>query len=344
MKQLIDSYINRPGQHCGSTAMRNLLAHYHGLVLDEAVVFGIGAGLDYFMLSPYGSIPMLSGRSASLELDACRHLDIDYKEILEPDDKKAWEAVKQEVVNGHPVMLTGDIYYLDYREFKVHFPAHRFVLVGFDDEKQHAYIMDRIKAEHETCSLEALAKSRNPADSFSTFNLWGRFGGSTASVPADMEQACRAALHTCALRMLGKAENRSLLMQGLKMQFELKTGLAALRDLPATLLSWRETAWSAKAAAFNSDCIEKFGTGGGMFRNLYAGFLQYVLEQYPHLVTEEEVVLCRASASQWSQLAQLLQQIAAHPARKDLWEAAADAATRIAAVEAELFASISNRS
>ena len=55
-------------------------------VLTDMV--GIGAGLDFFMLSPHGSVPMLSGRSASLELDACRHMGIDYTEILEPDNKK----------------------------------------------------------------------------------------------------------------------------------------------------------------------------------------------------------------------------------------------------------------
>ena len=46
MKQMIQNYRSYPGEHCGSVAMRGLLAHYCDLELPESVVFGLGAGVD----------------------------------------------------------------------------------------------------------------------------------------------------------------------------------------------------------------------------------------------------------------------------------------------------------
>ena len=72
-------------------------------------------------------------------------------------------------------MLSGDILYLDYREYKVHFPAHRFILLGFDEKKGETYIADRINDYPETCSMGALRESRNPKEAISTHNQWGKF-------------------------------------------------------------------------------------------------------------------------------------------------------------------------
>ena len=37
-------HCHRPGRHCGSSAIRDLL-EFHGLVMSEACCFGLGAGL-----------------------------------------------------------------------------------------------------------------------------------------------------------------------------------------------------------------------------------------------------------------------------------------------------------
>ena len=113
----------------------------------------------------------------------------------EPDDAEAWELVRQEVLAGRPTMLSGDIFYLDYREYKVHFPGHRFVLVGFDDEREIAFIADRINVEPEACSYPALFASRNPPEGISTHNLWGRFHGSEPT--RSLEEAAAWAIERC---------------------------------------------------------------------------------------------------------------------------------------------------
>ena len=45
MKAMIEGYEIVPGEHCGSTAMRGLLAHDCGLELPEPAVFGLSAAL-----------------------------------------------------------------------------------------------------------------------------------------------------------------------------------------------------------------------------------------------------------------------------------------------------------
>ena len=158
MRVLIDNYRNLTAEHCGSGAMRNLLFHYGQLELDEAVVFGLGSGIDCLLFDTPGASPpfALFGRSVTMEQDLAIALGIDYRETIEVDNELAWEQVRQEIIAGQPTLLSGDIYYLDYRNFKVHFPGHRFVLLGFDDDKGEVYIADRTESETQVCSMDAL--------------------------------------------------------------------------------------------------------------------------------------------------------------------------------------------
>ena len=198
MKHLITGYQNVPGRHCGSVAMKNLLQHCCGLDLTEEVVFGLGSGIDCIFLHNPRLAPavVLFGRSITMEVDLAEALAVDYRETIEMDDKKAWEDVRGEVAAGRPTMLSGDVFYLDYREFKVHFPAHRFVLVGFDDERGTAWVADRVDPEPQACSGAALARSRNSPVGLSTFNLWGKFHGT--KVGHSLEEACALALRKTA--------------------------------------------------------------------------------------------------------------------------------------------------
>jgi len=206
MRTLIENYQSFPGEHCGSAAMRGLLKHYCGLEIPEDAVFGLGSGVDCIYLSGAAVDPaaLIFGRTITMEVDVAAALDVDYREEVEPDDEKAWRSVREEVLAGRPTMLSGDILYLDYREYKVHFPGHRFVLVGFDDDTEKAFIADRIRPEPEACSYGALMKSRNPPEGMSTQNLWGRFH--STQMGRSVEEACRFAIDRCSQRMLGTAE------------------------------------------------------------------------------------------------------------------------------------------
>ncbi|MCG8590329.1 MAG: BtrH N-terminal domain-containing protein [Proteobacteria bacterium] len=329
MKTLIDGYRNFPGEHCGSVAMRGLLNHYCQLELPEEVVFGLGAGLGCMFVSMPGADPeaVVFGRTATMEVDLAASLGVDYREEPDPDDTNAWEAVRQEVLAGRPTMLTGDIFYLDYREFKVHFPGHRFVLVGFDDDKQEAYIADRIREEPEACSYQAVAKSRNPPDGMSTQNLWGRFGD--GAVQNDLIAACRHAIGLCARRMLG--EEKSGDFDGASSAV---SGVDGIRALAAAIPTWRESDDASSLARYNASCIEKFGNGGGNFRRLYAGFLTWARERDATRVPADAASLAWQAADAWTGLSQRL---AAAAEGEDVWQQAARTATDIVRLEQRLF-------
>lgn len=338
MKALIEGYRNHPGEHCGSVAMRSLLQHYCGLELREDVVFGLGAGLETGYLPMPGMEPsaMVFGRTLSMEADLAACLGVDYSERAEPDDERAWQDVRDEVLAGRPTMLSGDIFYLDYRDYKVHFPGHRFVLLGFDDERQVVQIADRINVEPEVCSYGALFRSRNPPEGLSTRNLWGRFGGS--GVKHDLPTASRKALALCSRRMLGQDSHFADAEEGAAFSGA-ALGLAGARRFAEELPRWPERDGAAVFASYNGSVIEKFGNGGGNFRRMYAGYLEWARDLDPDAVPAEAPSLARRSADEWTAIAQLLW---AAGEGEDTWREAARRAASVADIERELFERIAN--
>jgi hypothetical protein len=300
MRVMIEGYENRTGEHCGSIAMRNLLQHYCGLDLSEPMIFGVGAGVDLLLIEGHDFDPtvLLFGRSTSMEADVADALGVDYVERVELDDDRAWETARREVGEGRPTMLSGDIFYLDYREYKVHFPAHRFVLLGFDDDEQVVYVADRIDPEPQACSYGALRKSRNPRGFFSTYNLWGKF--ENTAVGRSLEEACARAIDRAARRMLGRADAERPALPDPAMR--VSQGLAGLEAFAKQLEDWPDRDDCEGLASYTSQCLEKWGNGGGNFRNLYAAFLGEVREFAPTLVDAEAPLLASRASQQWTVL------------------------------------------
>lgn len=345
MRMLIEDYRNLTAGHCGSGAMRNLIHHYCQLDLDEAVVFGLGAGLDtvFFTADPVNPPFMLFGRGSSMEADLTDTLGIDYSETVQADDDAAWRTVREEIIAGRPTMLSGDIYYLDYRQFKVHFPAHRFVLVGFDDEREEVYVADRTDAEVQTCSMEAVRLSRNPPGSISTHNLWGKFH--SGSVRHSLPEACGRALRKTAERMQGLDTSQRDLMavaQG-NMGTVLAVGLEGLETFREQMQRWPERHNAADHARYVDNAIVKFGTGGGFFRDHFHAFMAWAKTQRPDLVTTAEVTLAGRAAEAWNGLSPTMQRLTADAGNTALWNQADQQVQGILELERALFGHLADR-
>ena len=318
--------------------MRGLLEHYCDLQLPENVVFGLGAGLDCGYLALPGMDPaaVVFGRTLSMEANLATTLGVDYEERPEPDDARAWQEVREEVLAGRPTMLSGDIFYLDYRDYKVHVPGHRFVLLGFDDETEKVRIADRINAEPEVCSYGALFASRNPPEGLSTRNLWGRFRGNT--VKNDLHTASRLALAICSQRMLGEATDAMETLEGASVEAA-SFGIAGIRRFAEELPRWGAGDDAQARASYNGSVIEKFGNGGGNFRRLYAGYLEWARELDPETVPADVPPLAWKSAEQWTAVAQLLWSASDG---SDTWQQASELVAEIAELEQELFQRIAS--
>jgi hypothetical protein len=341
MKTLIEGFRIFPGDHCGSVAMRGLLHHYCGLDLPEPAVFGLGAGAASIYMSGPGLDPpaVLFGRTLSMEQDLAENLEIDYREQPELDDDEAWRIVREEVRAGRPTMLSGDIFYLDYRDFKVHFPAHRFILLGFDDEAERAFIGDRIRPEPEVCSLGAVRLSRNPPEGLSTQNLWGRFQDTAIGRP--LRDAAERAIARCARSMLGRPEpagGSAEATAGLRTsQARVVEGVEGIRAFATDLPGLRERDDARWIASFNASCIEKFGNGGGNFRRLYAGFLTWARALDARLVPEPAPQLATHAADAWTATSNALFEASQEGSRPAAWDEAASHAQRAADLEERLF-------
>tara|TARA_R110001592_G_scaffold38609_1_gene127235 strand:+ start:75915 stop:76967 length:1053 start_codon:yes stop_codon:yes gene_type:complete len=339
MRVLIENYRNQTAGHCGSGAMRNLLYHYCGLDLPEAVVFGLGAGLDSVFFTIDGVEPpfMLFGRGASMEVDLAQTLGLDYRETMQPDDDLAWQEVREEVCAGRPTMLSGDIYHLDYRRFKIHFPAHRFVLLGFDEEREEVYVADRTDEEIQTCSMQALRLSRNPPDGLSTYNSWGKFH--SGAVRHSLADACGIALRTTVLRMLGFDDSQLQAMAAVRGAEGglLATGLKGLHTFSEQLALWQHHEDAAAHAAYVENAIIKFGTGGGFFRDHFAQFMRWAQQHRPDLVGSTTVDLAALAAKSWNALSPTMQGLAADAGDRLLWERAREQVLDIYETEYSLF-------
>src|SRR3954447_19176348 len=198
----VPGYAHVPGHHCGSTALRNLLA-FHGVAnLSEEMCFGLGAGACFYYVTLEDASPSrwFNGRTARLEenFDELTGAALRMR-TFEEGDGEAWEAARAEIDAGRPALLLTDLYYLDHYGNSAHFPGHAVVLAGYDEEV--AYLSDTGFEELQTTRLENLDKARHsghPAYPLSghMFTVAGDISNEQlrAAIPAAIEQAAKGML------------------------------------------------------------------------------------------------------------------------------------------------------
>ena len=269
MRHTVPGYVHRPGLHCGSSAMRNLLA-FRGIVLSEPMCFGLGSGAG-FLYVPALPVPpgvAFHGRIMEMERALCDALAIPFPERPEKDGDAGWERAREAVLSGHPVLISTDLAHLDYFGTTTHFPGHRVVLFGFDDEGGCAVLSDSEREEPQRVSLTSLATSRSSSiPPYPMENRWCIVAPGRQL--RTLSEAVPLALGKNAGEMLSPPEG-SL------------EGVSGIRRVAAEIARWPGMTldWSF-AARFGYQVIEKRGTGGGFFRRLYARYLGEAALHYP---------------------------------------------------------------
>jgi hypothetical protein len=318
---VVPGYIHTPGNHCGSTALRNLLG-FHGIELSEEMAFGLGAGASFYYLTLEDSSPSrwFNGRTARLE-ESFRDLTGAALELrtFDADDDEAWEAARAEVDGGNPALLLTDIYYLDHYGSSAHFPGHAVVLAGYDDHL--AQLSDTGFEQLQTTRIENLAKARHSGHP--AYPLEGHMFTVAAAVePGQLEAAIPRAIEQAAKEMLEPT-------------FGEFGGLPAIDRLAAEAGSWPQTAadwqWCAR---FAYQVIERRGTGGGAFRLMYSRFLEEA--------GRPEAPLAAAAAARWTELAEAFK-AASESDEPDaaLWARVDVTAKQVAETEAQLWSALS---
>src|SRR5215211_814348 len=316
---MVPGYRHVPGNHCGSTALRNLL-RFHGLEMSEEMALGLGAGVSFYYIVVDESSPsrFTNGRTGRLEDQFVEFTGAPLRLDTFDDPGAAWEAARDAVDAARPAILITDLYYLDHYGSSAHFPGHAVVLAGYDSEV--AYLSDTSFDDLQTTRLPGLAQARHGDHPF--FPLAGHMftlveGGELW----DLSVAAPDAIARCAGGMLEPELG----------EFQ---GLPALRRFAAEVGGWPEDAedwrWCAR---FLYQVIERRGTGGGNFRLMYSRFL-----------TEagyDESALAAAAAAAWSSLAASAQ-AASEPEEPDsaLWSQVAGDAGAVLEAEERLWESL----
>jgi hypothetical protein len=320
-RTMVPGYRHLPGNHCGSTALRNLLG-FHGVEISEEMAFGLGAGACFFYVVLEDASPsrFTNGRAAKLEESFLELTGAPLRLRTDEHPDRSWELAREVVDGGRPALLLTDLYYLDHYGKSAHFPGHAVVLAGYDDER--AWLSDTGFEELQTTVLENLARARHSKQP--VFQLEGH----VIDVP-DWAALDREALLEAAPRAIERAAKE--MVEPSLGEYQ---GIPALRRLADEIGSWPEVAedwqWCAR---FLYQVIERRGTGGGNFRRMYSRFLAEV--------GREEAALAADAAERWTSLAEAARE-ASESERADppAWEALAQLAEEVTGAEQRLWSAL----
>jgi hypothetical protein len=313
----VPGYVHTPGNHCGSTALRNLMS-FHGIAISEEMAFGLGAGAGFYYLALEDTSPSrwFNGRTARLE-ESFRDLTGAALELrtFEQGDGESWAAARAEIDAGRPALLLTDIFYLDHYGNSAHFPGHAVVLAGYNEEV--AYLSDTGFDELQTTRLGNLERARH--SDHPAFRMEGHMFTVAEGVDrAALEAAIPAAIDRAAREMM-------------EPPFGEYGGLPAIDRFAAEAGGWPDEVedwqWCAR---FAYQVIERRGTGGGAFRLMYGRFLEEA--------GREEAPLATAAGARWSELAEAFRLASeSETPESEPWAAVSERARAVAAAERRLW-------
>lgn len=261
---IIKHFIPFTGEHCETTAVGNLLSHA-GVRLSEPLLFGIGEGLGFIYWDMKGmDFPFIGGRIKPDELTAriASRLNVTFTMQETASVTKAWSNIKASIDRGVPTGLKLDCYHLDYFTNKIHFAAHYVAMYGYDDE--FAYMIDTSQQGGEVKTrLETLALARNEKGSMSSKNRSFTIEKTNDFPP--LAPVIRASISSNAYHYLNPPIRN--------------IGLKGIEKMSAEILKWPSRSQNmARDLCLTASLMEKGGTGGAFFRNLYRDFLKESME------------------------------------------------------------------
>lgn len=250
------------GQHCETTATGTLLNQL-GIELSEPMLFGLGEGLGFVLWNMKSmNMPFIGGR---IKPDLLTHniaknlgLNLDVKETSSKD--KAWKSVKELLDRGQAVGLKLDCYHLEYFINSVHFAGHYVAIIGYDGK--NAFLVDTAQQGCEvSSSLTSLEKARNEKGSMLSKNLFYTIEKDKEQPPIPIKEAIVRAIHSNAKAYLNPPI-KNLTYKG-------------IYKASNEIIEWFDGSNSIREDfKMTAMLMERAGTGGAIFRNLYRDFLK----------------------------------------------------------------------
>jgi hypothetical protein len=266
----IPGFKSLPTHHCITGSMRHIYA-FHDHPISEDMLLGLGAGLGFIYWHMKDTMPFLGGRAnvgrsgeAGLEITSGQRTGVRVERHHTSSLRKAEGALLASLEAGEPVMLMVDMGFLPYLRLPddFHFGGHAVAAGGYDDKASKVLIADRDEALHPV-SLEDIAKARGSTfKPFPPRNTWFTFDFQEKRQPCS-DEIFEAIDETCKTMLEGPISN---------------LGVRGIRKAAAEILKWpdimskEELRWTCFNTFIFIDA--EGGTGGGIFRYMYARFLE----------------------------------------------------------------------
>jgi hypothetical protein len=267
----INGFVSLETHHCITGSLRQIYEFYH-YPISEEMLLGLGAGVGFIYWHTRGALPFLGGRAnikrpgeEGLEKAIGRRTGVAVASIRTDSASKAEKTLLEMLEADQPVMLILDMGYLPYFDFggqEFHFGYHAVVACGYDPGERQVLIADRDQELHPV-SMEDLAKARGSKyKPFPPQHAWYTFNFSHAQPPKPSDVLC--AIHLCA---------RGMLEPPIK-----NFGIKGIHKAAQQIRQWHKV---LSEKDLRETCINtaimidaRGGTGGGLFRCMYARFLE----------------------------------------------------------------------
>jgi hypothetical protein len=259
-----------PTHHCVTGSMRHMYAML-GRDVSEELLLGLGAGVGFVYWHQKGAPPFLGGRAnvgrpgeEGLEVVAGRRTGVAVTSTSTTGARRAEAALVAGLSAGRPAMLQVDMGLLPYFDFpgEYHFGGHVVAVVGYDADAGTTLVCDRDVRLHEV-SLASLAAARGssfkpfpPRHRSWDFDVAGQRPPTADEVEAAIEEAATGMLRPPIANL----------------------GIRGIRKAAHVIPRWPDT---LDTGTVRDACRDAFvmidatgGTGGGLFRYMYARFLE----------------------------------------------------------------------
>lgn len=292
MKLHISPFI---GQHCETTATGTLLEQL-GIKMSESMLFGLGEGLGFIIWNMKTmDFPFIGGRIKTdlVTKNIAKNLGLKLIVKETTSANKAWSSVKELLDNNKAVGLKLDCYHLEYFSNPIHFAGHYVAIIGYDET--YAYLIDTAQQGTSVkTSLASLEKARSEKGPMSSKNLYYTLDKTEDIV-------------TIKDAVINAIKNNALAYLNPPIKNLTYKGIIKASD---EIIKWFDTSKNIREE-FNTSAMlmERAGTGGSIFRNLYRDFLKEAGE-----ITQNETVykthyLLNQVASDWSNVIELFENI-----------------------------------
>ena len=265
----LPGFATYPTHHCVTGSLKHIY-DYHGYPISEDLLLGLGRGLGFVYFHLKGTDPFYGGRANNpspneegLEKTAGRRTGVTVQSHATRSARTAQTALRELLEAGEPVLVYVDMGFLPYFDLpeNYHFGGHVVVVAGYDSDTGRVLIADR---DQELYPVEWDALERARGSEYKPFpprHTWYTFDFSAARPPTlrDVRESIGEVCH------------------GMLAPPIANLGVKGIRKAIRQTMQWPEILDpdALRRSCFNVALFvdRRGGTGGGIFRYMYARFL-----------------------------------------------------------------------